>query len=212
MLRRGAHLSEEQRKQIHQWDSGVLTGNRLMELLLRLDRTDALVAQSVASGSTQHRSAFLQESQPDWPPSQPEGGSVPIPQEVQCPIGLGGGSNFLAEGEYHEDQEPESWEDEDDSDDNYDMACYDDDGLPLVDSSDNVLIPFDPEKEYTEEDAIFLVAFAGTYREVRGQLQATRVGRDQKYAAKQKGKGKGKGIKAKAKAFNHVKLLIKPSR
>ena len=37
LLRRGAHLTEDQRKQIHQWDSGVLTGNRLMELLLRLE-------------------------------------------------------------------------------------------------------------------------------------------------------------------------------
>ena len=42
ILRRGANLTEEQRKQIHQWDSGVLTGNRLMELLLRLDRTDTV--------------------------------------------------------------------------------------------------------------------------------------------------------------------------
>lgn len=72
LLRRGAHLTEEQRKQIHQWDSGVLTGNRLMELLLRLDRTDALVAQSVASSSTQHRSAYWQEGQADYVPPQPE--------------------------------------------------------------------------------------------------------------------------------------------
>ena len=55
ILRRGAHLSEDQRKQIHQWDSGVLTGDRLMELLLRLDRPDSLVAQSLASGSTHHK-------------------------------------------------------------------------------------------------------------------------------------------------------------
>ena len=33
---------------------------------------------------------------------------------------------------------------------------------------------------YEEEEYIFLCAFAGTYREVRGHLQATRVGRDQK--------------------------------
>ena len=38
ILKRGAHLTEEQRKQIHQWDSGILTGSRQMELLLRLDR------------------------------------------------------------------------------------------------------------------------------------------------------------------------------
>ena len=51
ILRRGAHLNEEQRKQIHQWDSAALSGHRLMELLLRLDRTDAILAQSIGSNA-----------------------------------------------------------------------------------------------------------------------------------------------------------------
>ena len=188
LIRRGAHLSEEQRKQIHQWDSGVLSGNRLMELLLRLDRTDALVAQSLASGSTQARSAYLQDTKADEPTQQPE-------EPHRYGSGPMRGSNFMAEGDKMEDEESESWREDEDSEDNYDMAYFDDDGLPLVDSSENVLIPFDPEDEYTEEDAIYLVAFAGTYREVRGQLQATRVGRDQKVAAKMHKKGSGKSFK-----------------
>jgi len=61
-----------------------------------------------------------------------------------------------------------------------------------VDAEGNTLIPFDPDQTYEEHEAVFLAAFAGTSREVRGQLQATRVGRDQK-VVRQKGKSKGKG-------------------
>ena len=41
-------------------------------------------------------------------------------------------------------------------------------------------------KTYDEDEAAFLLIFAGTYREVRGKLQATRVGRDQKVFNKAK--------------------------
>ncbi len=59
ILRRHAMLTEDQRKLINQWDSGRLGGQRLMELLLRLDRTDALVAQSVVAN--QGKTAYFTE-------------------------------------------------------------------------------------------------------------------------------------------------------
>ena len=49
LLKRDARLSEDQRKVIHNWDSSTLSQERLLELLLRLDRPDALVAQSLAT-------------------------------------------------------------------------------------------------------------------------------------------------------------------
>ena len=58
--------------------------------------------------------------------------------------------------------------------------CFDDDGGNLTDKDGQGLVPFDPEQNYEEEQSLFLVAFANTYREVRGRLQASRVGRDQK--------------------------------
>eukprot|EP00973_Karenia_brevis_P092449 12412483-Karenia_brevis.AAC.1 len=54
------------------------------------------------------------------------------------------------------------------------MRDYDDDGQKLVDDSGQSLIPFDPAQEYDENTATFLSAWAGSYRDVRGQLQATR--------------------------------------
>ena len=56
--------SEEQRKLLNQWDGGVLKGDRLMELLLRLDRADSIVAQSVAVGTSSNKSNYLNELQP----------------------------------------------------------------------------------------------------------------------------------------------------
>jgi len=88
---------------------------------------------------------------------------------------------------------------EEESDDEFDNSKFDDDGLPLVDPNGTELIPFDPELEYDEADAFFLCCFAGTYREVRGKLQATRIGRDQKTfrpgngSKVRKTKGRGKG-------------------
>ena len=103
-------------------------------------------------------------------------------------------------------QEEEEWQEEDDHEDaseydEYDRTMYDSDGEPLVDSGGDVLVPIDPDKEYSEEDTMYLCCFASSYREVRGKLQATRVGRDQKvfdrYANSASKKGKGKGRKGK---------------
>eukprot|EP00973_Karenia_brevis_P054777 7614711-Karenia_brevis.AAC.1 len=60
------------------------------------------------------------------------------------------------------------------------MTVYDDDGQRLVDDTGQPLIPFDPKLEYVEGSACYLSASAGSYRDVRGQLQATKKGRDQK--------------------------------
>ena len=64
-----------------------------------------------------------------------------------------------------------------------------------MDEEGELLIPFDPELVYDETSACFLTAYAGSYREVRGQLQATRVGRDQKVVQNPKVEAKeGKAV------------------
>eukprot|EP00973_Karenia_brevis_P083419 11571555-Karenia_brevis.AAC.1 len=60
------------------------------------------------------------------------------------------------------------------------MSVVDDDGQRLVDESGQPLIPFDPQLEYDEGSAVFLSGWAGSYRDVRGQFQATRKGSGQK--------------------------------
>eukprot|EP00973_Karenia_brevis_P019944 2737149-Karenia_brevis.AAC.1 len=60
------------------------------------------------------------------------------------------------------------------------MTVYDDDGQRLVDDNGQPLIPFDPKLEYDEGSACYLSSFAGSYRDARGQLQATKKDRDQK--------------------------------
>ena len=58
-----------------------------------------------------------------------------------------------------------------------DWSMFDEDGLPIADETGDTLVPLEPERTYEEEEeeAVFLNAFAGTYREVRGQLQAACV-------------------------------------
>ena len=186
ILRRGANLNVEQRKQIHQWDSGVLTGKRLMELMLRLDRTDTVLAQSL--GTNAPKGAF-------WVEESVEGSHVP---EVAAPKPGSEWESYLPEVYMQEDQADEGLEADDISDeDDYDLEHYDDDGLPLIDEDGEGLIPFDDQQEFDESEAVALMTFAGTYRQVRGQLQATRIGRDQKQFGKKgsfkKGSGKSKG-------------------
>ena len=80
----------------------------------------------------------------------------------------------------------------------FDREYFDDDGEPLIDDSGNLLVPMDEAMEsYDQDEAVHLITFAATYREVRKALQAHRVGRDQKYATI-KGKGSSKG-KSKGK-------------
>ena len=55
------------------------------------------------------------------------------------------------------------------------------------------MIPFDDAKTYDEEEARDLRTFAATYQTVRGALQASRTGREQKTYQKYVSKGKGKG-------------------
>ena len=91
-------------------------------------------------------------------------------------------SLYEADDAIQEDTDDNDNEDDDiqSTDSEFDMERFDDDGGKLVDQDGRDLVPFDPEESYEEEQALFLVAFANTYREVRGQLQASRVGRDQK--------------------------------
>jgi hypothetical protein len=80
LLKRDARLTEDQRKVIHNWDSGTLGQDRLLELLLRLDRPDALVAQALAASGSK-ATYFGQDTS-----SEPPAPSVPVVATVQ---GLG---------------------------------------------------------------------------------------------------------------------------
>ncbi len=181
ILKKGASLTEDQRKQIFQWDSSQLSGPRLQELLLRFDRTDAVIA----AGMTAHAPKSYMHEQ-DGPSSSSYVSNAlsdsALPKEMV--------SFMSADPSQAEEAEND---DDDESDDDYDMTHWDDDGQPLVDPEGQSLCPFEPEKTYGEEEALFLCAFAGTYREVRGALQATRIGRDQKIVQKRQAKGKSKG-------------------
>ena len=131
-----------------------------MELLLRLDRTDVIVAQSVASQPG--KTAYFSEEQEQSSVTGTVSGSALYPSPVAAFLQAPAEPEVEAMGV-----------DETESDDEFDMTCFDDDGTPLVDTEGQTLIPMEPEKTYEEEESIFLCAFAGTYREVRGQLQAT---------------------------------------
>ena len=148
LLKRGANLTEEQRKMIHHWDPSTMDSHRLTELLLRLDRTDTIVAQSIAA------KAFYQEPEPLQQASQGDSAPGSVPS-----------SSFPVF-------------DADESEDEFDLEDYDDDGMPLVDVNGEELLPCTQDGPIEEEDYHYLVAFASTYRETRGQLQATRIGRD----------------------------------
>ena len=67
LLKRDARLTEDQRKVIHNWDSGTLSQERLLELLLRLDRPDALVAQALATSGTKNNFLVTEESSAPQP-------------------------------------------------------------------------------------------------------------------------------------------------
>eukprot|EP00973_Karenia_brevis_P023396 3220041-Karenia_brevis.AAC.1 len=56
-----------------------------------------------------------------------------------------------------------------DSEGDYDMTVYDDHGQRLMDDNGH-----DPKLEYDEGSACYSSAWAGSYRDVRGQLQATK--------------------------------------
>ena len=184
LLKRGAKLSEEQRKLLHQWETGVATGKRLMELLLRLDRTDTLVAQTVAASASSDKKNYMGLTSD----REASSSQLPVSGSVQGPEGKSGPAlpsslTALLQNQSEDNMIIDDAEEED-SEDEYDMTMFDDDGLPLTDEQGNTLVPFEPDKEYGEEEAIYLCAFAGSYREVRGALQATRVGRDQKVVKK----------------------------
>ena len=76
----------------------------------------------------------------------------------------------------------------------------------------------DDAKIYDEDEFIYLCAFAGTYREVRGALQTTRTGRDhKKVRTDSRNAGKGKNSQrtpfvqgqAPKKHFPEKKTLFK---
>ena len=187
LLKRGANLTDEQRKMIHQWDPTSLDSQRLTELLLKLDRTETLVAQSIASKS------YFQD--------QPK-------ESTSEAVNTSGTTS--SEGYVMEDAEANE-----ESDDEFDLEQFDDDGLPLYDEAGEELLPCNPEGPIEEDDYHYLVCFASTYRETRGQLQATRIGRDRfvkkpgtgsKSGSKGRGKSKGKTPK---RTFPHKPTLFK---
>ena len=56
------------------------------------------------------------------------------------------------------------------------MQASDDVGEPLADDTGGALVPMEDNVEYDEPQALQLLTFAVTYRQVRGALQASRMG------------------------------------
>ena len=77
LLKRDARLTEDQRKLIHTWDCGTLSQDRLLELMLRLDRPDTLVAQALVNSGT--KNTFLVTEDNSAPPvsSAPASATAP---------------------------------------------------------------------------------------------------------------------------------------
>eukprot|EP00969_Alexandrium_andersonii_P201506 8903576-Alexandrium_andersonii.AAC.1 len=76
-----------------------------------------------------------------------------------------------------------------------DAASFDDDGQELVNEYGEELIPFDRAREFSEDEAIYLSAWAQTYREVRKALTDDQNGRGffrPRLPVRGKGDGKGK--------------------
>ena len=142
LWKRGANLSDDHRTKIHQWDSGRLSSDKTIEMILRLDRTDALVAQALASGDSGKSAYHVSgtDSTTDGLQATP---SVPAPVSPPAPDATNYGGiqpgdaawNYLSlDGTYDAGDDEEA----DDSDnEDYDMFVYDDDGEPLADEADS---------------------------------------------------------------------------
>ena len=59
LWRKDAQLSDDNRSKIHLWVSGKLNSQRTIEMLLRLDRADALVAQALAGSGDNTKTAYV---------------------------------------------------------------------------------------------------------------------------------------------------------
>ena len=152
---------------------------KTVELLLRLDRTDSLVAQSLADGDGSKRTYMTEDKEPAVEIVM----TPPPPKARVRATNLGGidpgdpALAFLAidgygpKAQYYIESDDES---EDSEADEFDMEVWDDDGGPLVDDNGHTLVPMDENVEYDESTAQKLMTFAVTYRQVRGALQGQR--------------------------------------
>ena len=59
LWKKDAQLSDDNRSKIHLWDSGKHDSKKTIELLLRLDRSEALVAQALAGSGDNTKSAYM---------------------------------------------------------------------------------------------------------------------------------------------------------
>ena len=196
---------------LHNWHQGRLQGAELVKHLCKLDRSDIILQANTVA--TPH---FFTDGQAADAPAAPDpGAAAHIPQywQGQLQQSQDGDAMMSYPVSYPEpDPDDGTWLGEEDasSDDDFDMENFDDDGQPLVNAEGEGLVPMDPAKSFYEEHEAFGIAvFAGNYREVRKDLQATRIGRDQKvvdrHNAKRKGKGKGFNRKPYFKPYSSVK-------
>ena len=206
LLKRGSQMTEEQRKLLHLWGATHFdTPEQITAQMLRLDRPDHLLAQSLANAAQSGVKTYMVETEPDLSVSASESQPVPAIQVGMSATPEGQwivpGMNDDGTAAFMQTAPPveeNAAEDDDESDYDYDMTMWDDDGNPLENAQGEVLVPMDPAcEEYNEEDFIYLASFAGTYREVRQALQQAKVGRDQKTPSSSKGGVKGKFQKKK---------------
>ena len=91
--------------------------------------------------------------------------------------------------------------DEAEANEEVEMQYAEDEDLPESDGEGNlVYLCFDPEKEHTEEEAMYIYAYNSAYNDVRRELQANRKGRQ---FFKNKGYGKKSKQMTKGKKGHH---------
>ena len=200
MLKKGAHLSDDQLKTITHWDIArkELVGDKLIEVLTRLDRHDHTITaqgisnarQSLEGERRHHQHPTFDSVEGTAPPSH--GGNYPAICDGNENDDGYSHAHGISSGIFVQlDSDGEEFEDDvsfgsTDSED-YDMSNVDSDGESLYDGDELKVfmmdyegnpLPEDDNYHYNEFDAAFALGYASAYKQVRSKLQATKVGRD----------------------------------
>lgn len=182
ILKRSGSLMEEQRGAYHVWAHGRPSTTQLVENLRRLDRPDVLVASALMSGKWPQHFVTTEA----WPPGS---GAHEVGDESEN-VDVFEAMDYFDEWEYG----PE--------------VIDDDDGSWLVDVQGEGLVPFDPERTDGEDEAVYLIAYAQSHRQVRGALATSRTGRGF-FFPRSKGGGKSFGGKSGRKGKSGSKSLVR---
>ena len=135
LLKRGSQMTEEQRKLLHLWGATHFdTPEQITAQMLRLDRPDHLLAQSLANAAQSGVKTYMVETEPDLSVSASE--SQPVPA-IQVGMSATPEGQWIVPGMNDDGTaafmqtapsvEENATEDDDESDHDYDMTVWDDD-------------------------------------------------------------------------------------